>query len=369
MRLVFLLISIIILLSCENKSNINTIKGESQFIDSFEVHGMESRCEIQSFWYMNDSTLLSYNTEGINVSYYNDRRGDKVYKAGKRLAVEPGQLLNGFFRDSRGRFRSIDEQNNLIKYDSAFKVIQKIPFTYSFPYFKESFIIGHNGTAPAILMGDTLICLYAHGDVKDYYSSYFKEKSIVEIVFKNDSVKGVKTYFDKPKGLKNYFAPFPFHVYNQVSNSLVLNFPCYDTLYTYNRSTKKYKSIAINNRDYTLPKDYDNNKLSDFAYLSKYQLANFYYWSMYYNELTQHYILFYTKPAMPKNKNNLVGFGNVKLQAIVLDDNFQIIQYLTFDNMYGDMKNFFFYPGKGLVMPKENNVSDYANKKFYIYNF
>ncbi len=127
--------------------------------------------------------------------------------------------------------------------------------------------------------------------------------------------------------------------------------------------------MLIGNKDFSPLEVYDQARGFDFAYLTKYCLANFSYHSMYFNTLTNHYILFYYAPNRLEGKNKPQTPKDLQLKAVILDEDFKIIRYLNFNYKYGDIQNLFFYPGKGFVLPLEKSAEDYADKKCFILNF
>ncbi len=340
------------------------IYGETLFADSFEVKGIEARTEIQSFWHLNDTCLLSFNIEGSRVRYYSNKKNKRIYLPRISNNLAPQRFLPGFFRDDKGNFMAMDNKQQLLRYNKDFTLKDSMYFNYNPPYYKRGFQLARTGTLPAISLGDTLICFISHNDVADYLPYSFKERPLIESIWKEGRIVKTERLFEKPANLIKYISYYgPFYAYNKAQNKLVLAYPCFDTLYTYNRSAKNYEKIPIGNKDFKPLEEYDQSRGSDFAYLTKYGLNNFSYHALYFNELTGHYLLFYTTP------NKAGSIKNRKQKAIVLNHDYKILHYLNFSYRYGDIQNLFFYPGKGLVLPREKSPTDYEDTKFYILNF
>ncbi len=364
----FILFTIILLfLSCTHNTQKSTI-AESVIIDSIEIKGIHSISEFQNFNYINDTTLLSYDSENIAVHYYVKPKGSRFYEHQKKITLEQrGNYMPGMFKDEKGIFYALDNDRNIYSYNENFKLKDSIHLTYSFPILQGRFNIGHYNSWPVNKVGDTIISVLIYSDISDYENYFKKCPSMFECILQNGQMKNIKTFFQKPAGLTKYYVPVSSHCYN--NDLIALMYPCYDTIYTYNRRTGKEKHLPIHNPDYTAPAQFDFKNLMDFSKITKYQMANFSYSGIFFNNQTKHYIVYYTCPVSNDDKSKNPTFDDQFLKAIVLDEEFNIIKQITFNKKYYGEVGYFVLPGKGLVMPvyEKSNFSNIS--KFYIYNF
>lgn len=214
-----------------------------------------------------------------------------------------------------------------------------------------------------------MISIIVNKNFQDYLP-WFRESVMMEFVLRNNAIEQVKCYMKKPSKIENYMQPWPTYCY--FDNTIVMLYPAYDTLYTYNRKTGMEKKIALHNREYAQPARFDLGKMNSSggqSYQTKYALENFRYTGIYFNKVTKHYVLTYVIAAQAKDKNKAATFDDQLTHAYVLDENFEPIDYYCFDQLYLDNPNYFFYPGKGLALPVFDPQKSFENTKYYIYNF
>lgn len=336
-------------------------------VDSFSVSGIDIGQQVQNFQYINDSILCSYNLVERELVFFH--RVGHVYKPSAHQSIDAPSWSSHFVGDDRQHY-FISRENDLIAYnEEGSKKLSGKPIRHVFEHIKDSFMILSSHDAPVIKMHDTLLAFYGFNSLQSY-RHYVKEPAMAEFSIGHDSVKLIANYLPKPAGLEHYLLPTARYTF--VNNTVFLIYPCYDTIYSYNRTSHIASKACIHNKDYALPASYDNSmafKPDYGSYFTQYLLNNFQYSVIYYNVITHHFILFYFPPVAQQFKDRMATPDDQKMKAVVLDESLQTIGYLKFDiKGFVSPDSYFFIPGKGLAIPTVKSTDDYETAKFYIYN-
>jgi len=362
-KLLFFVLTVL-LFGCQEKSDNEIVIAETLAVDSFEIGNVQSLSEFLTLHQLNSSTFRSMNMQTRELNYY--VKANKVFELKSSMQILPKEYLPCFFRDRDNICYTIDDEGTIYKYAGDFSILDTIDLTYTLPFLGKHYTFLSYNSEPLIKLGDTIIGSIGYKGVENYFI-WFKEPAMMEFILKGDSMKNVQCYLSKPQSIKNAMYPWPSYCY--VDRTIVLLYPNIDTLYTYNRNTKQENKIHISNPDFKTPTIYNTKNFMDFSYNAKYELANFRYEAVYFNELTKHYILIYKLPAENKDKNKLSSYNDQHRYVLVLDNQFNTISRVRFERHYFEPANYFFIAEKGLAMPVFRNKTDYVNTKYYIYNF
>ncbi len=362
----FFCLLIVIGCSCSQPENsAEEIIAENNIIDSFALNGIAARCELQSLHYLNDSSILSFNQESNEVSLYTLKNESKTFVLSQRKSIAPQGYIPAFFKLQDNSFCSISTENKLYKYDKDWKVSDTTNLNLNFPHLKHSYLIGCWKSMPVLQSGDTLISTFAYGGLNDYLT-YFKEPAITEYIPEDTNARQISSYLPKPASLKHFMLPFPRYCY--AGNTIYLIYPCFDSLYIYNRYSKSAHTVALKNKNYQLPLPFDYVKGLDFSYLTQYELHNFCYKAIYHNPLSGNFLLFYVSPATTTIAGANPTFDDQPLKAIVINKDYQVLQYWKFKFNYSDITNQLYIPGKGLSLARHGQ-DDFKKTHFYLFNF
>jgi len=355
------------LLSCSHSQKVEVAEGN--IIDSFEVSGMEGMDDFLQLHFIDETTLVSFNTFGSELKTFT--KSGKGFQLSKTDKMSVGKPFHSFWVDNGTTRQShvVDGDNNYYRFDTAYRLESIARFENNKGVLNDQYIINGNKTIPILTFGDTIISTFYYKDYQDY-QDYFKEPSIAEHIRIGDSLISLKTYFAKPDDLINHAIPFP--KYCVQDNKIVLIYPCYDTLYVYDRSTAKTMKHLIGNEDYLKPKPWNYKKMygQDFnRYFSQYRLHNFSYQAIFYSPLSKHFLLLYQKPVVVKNDDQNPVPEDQNIQLLVLNEDFERVARYQFTRQYLNPTMFFFYSEKGLVMPLANQDDNYSKTKCHVYAF
>lgn len=355
------------ILSCARPQKVTI--AEKKIIDSFEVNGIESMDDLLYLQFMDDTSLATFNTFASELHTFKKKGKDFAFFQTKELKA--GVPFHTFWieKDGSQSFNIVDGHNNYYRFDKNLLLTKSLKFETTKPALKDQYIINGNKTIPTFMVNDTIISTYYYKNYEDY-SSYFMEPVIAENIPYGDSLLTVNQYFYKPGDLINHAIPFPKYCFH--NNKIALVYPCYDTLYVYDRSTRQTTKHVIHNKEYLNPGKWDYKKMyaPEFnSYFTKYQLHNFFYHAIFYNQVSKHFLLFFKSPVAAKNKDQNPVPEDQHLQLLVLNEGFEILDYYIFSRNYVNPTLFLFYPGKGLAMPLVNKENNYGKTKFYVFNF
>ncbi len=333
--------------------------------DSFTVSGIASGQQVQGMQYLSDTLLCSYDPAYKDLTYFSKK--EKTYKAGlhRHIDVEP---WSSFFTGP-GRNYFISRSNVLTVYDQwAGAKLMEVPLKCAFRYLKDTFQVVSDHDSPVMVWHDTIMASFVHGNLAKY-TEQFKEPEMAEFKLYRDSLKYTGSYFAKPAGLSHFC--FPFSKYAVKGNDIYLVYPCYDTIYHYNRASHSLHKQCIHNKDYRLPAHWDPNmlwKVEYNSYQTAYDLKTFSYAAICYNALSGHFILFYYPPVPPSIGGRQATPDDKKLMAVVLDEELKVTGYYLFTKPYVYPGSYFYVPGKGIAMPIFKGLDDYDTTLFYIHN-
>lgn len=361
----FIFLLPVLFLGCSKEEQLIDI--EPTPVDSFMVKGIDVGQQVQNFHYINDSSLSSYDLIHGDLVFFHKAIGN-TYTVASHHEIEAEPWSTHFTGDD-GLNYFISRENALVAYSPDGKTfIYQHQIHHTFDYLKDAFMLISSNDGRIIKQHDTLITFYGHSDLKSY-QQYFKEPSMAEFLVNADTVRFIRTYLPKPKGLNNYCFPMAKHAFKD--NTIYVVYPCYDTIYCFDRSKNKTSKVCMHNKDYKLPSTYDNSKAFTpgyGSYQTQYSLHNFQYTSIFYNERSKHFVLFYYAPVTGKVNGRLPTPADQKLRAIILDTGLNLVGYYHFEKPFVQTDSYFFIPNKGLAMPIFKGLDDYENTLFYIYN-
>jgi hypothetical protein len=333
--------------------------------DSFTVSGIDVAQQTNSFAFLNDSTLCSYDLTGMTlVLFHKDKSGN--YKAGIKKEIDT-EFWSMHFRGQDGKNYFTDRNNAIIEYNaSADSLLKHYTIPHRFRYLKDSFALSAANNGPIMVLHDTLISVISP-NANESLRHYYKEQEIAEFRIdpSTDTLQYLRTYITKPSNLSDY--DFPLGMYAFHNNTVFLMYPQFDTIYSFNRSTGTLHKTAIHNQDFTQPAKFTCIPFTPEygSCATKYYLHNFRYYGIHYNPLTKHFVLFYNSPVNPV-KGRIPTSKDQPLQAMVLDEQLRPLYYHSFTKNLEAGTSFFIIPGKGLAMPILDE--HYETTKFYIYN-
>lgn len=361
-----LLMLAFVLISCTKRELMD--ETEPVAIDSFTVSGIDVGQQVQGFEYLGDTMLCSYNLIHKELVFF-CKKSARQYEAKARRPIDVEAWSSHFTGDDHLNY-FLSRSNVLSCYDAAAgRKLWESPIKHIFPYLKDSFSIFSPHSAPVVKRHDTLITSLSHGYIQSY-RQYFKEPEIAEFRLADDSISFLRNYITKPESLPDYC--FPLSKYCIQGNTICLLYPCFDTLYIYDRMKNTLTKTLIGNKDYQLPAKFDMSKLwtpEYGSYQTNYSLHTFAYSAIYYNPLTKHFILFYTAPVVQSSKGKLPTPDDQKMKALVLDEDLKPLKYHIFKSRnFVVPESYFLIPGKGLAMPVFKGHDDYETTSFYIYN-
>lgn len=367
MQKVLLLIAIVLILaSCKEK----TLVGEMAVVDSFVVNGVVGMDEILCMSPLNDTTLVSYSIQSSELSYYTQTSSNSYVRSRPRKLLEDSYIFSFSVINSK-KFCLIDNYNRFYFVDSGLQ-IQQINNNDNKEYLGRNFLNPDLKNIPVMFDQNDFTATHYYRKLHDTtalggYEKYFKEPVLCNYTIADTVISATMCYAPKPDGLIDFFMPFP--KYCSKGNDIVVLYPCFDTLYIYDKTNGKERKVYIGNSHYSVPDKFDYKKIVDIenlgSYQTKYKLTNFQYLGIYYNSLTEHYMLFYNTPI--RNKNN---YEKQKLQLLVLDKNYSYVKQYSFNNDYFSTENFLFIKNKGLALPVfKNDYSGSNSVVYYLYNF
>lgn len=365
-RLLPIVLLLLVLQGCTKQGPVE--ETEPLPVDSFSVSGIDVGQQVQGFEYLSDTQLCSYNLIHKELVYFR-KKSPGQYQAAVRRPIEAEAWSSHFTGDDHLNY-FLSRDNVLSCYNAtADQMLWKRPIRHVFPYLRDSFSIFSPHSAPIVKRHDTLIASLSHGFIQSY-PQYFKEPEIAEFRLTPDSIAFLRNYITKPSSLPDYC--FPLSKYCLQGNHICLIYPCFDTLYRYDRMKNTLTKTRIGNRDYQLPAKFDMSKLwtPDYgSYQTNYSLHSFSYSAIYYNPLTKHFILFYGAPVSNVSKDKMATPDDQKMKAMILDEHFKPLKYYIFKSRnFVLAESYFIVPGKGLAMPVFKGHDDYETTLFYIYN-
>lgn len=352
------------LLSCSDSAKLQQAT-EPPPIDSFTVSGVDAGLQVNNFHYINDTTLLSYDLTNMNlVFFYKDRSGN--YKAGAKKEID-AEFWSFHFRDDGGKHYFTDRNNGIIEYNAAAdSLLKHYTIPHRFRHLKDSFALSVANNSPVLIRHDTLIAVISPNS-NESERLYYKEQEVSEFKFNSagDTLSYLRSYITKPSDLSD--GDFPLGMYAFHRNTVFLIYPQYDTIYSFNRSTNTLLKSPVHNQDFIQPAKFTCAPFTPGygSCATKYYLHNFRYYGIHFNDLTNHFLLFYNSPVkevkgkIPTSKDQL-------LQVMVLDEQLRPLNYYTFTKNLEAGSGFFMIPGKGLAMPLLDK--HYETTRFYIYN-
>ncbi len=369
MKFILLLIIIITFSCCdkEEEKKFNQIEIAKHAIDSFTIKQLVADgSELYNICLYNDSTLLS--TDGFDKILLYAKNINKQFIFKKALSIENNPKEIHFIHINResDRIYIFEKDKTILEFDFNFKKLNKYITNFKFPFLKQEYFLSFSQNIPLIKYGNEFYSNYTHLDVIDFNKTYL-EKWFVKFELTNDTIVKHEQFISKPFN----FGKWDYFNYSHclAKNTIYKLVGSFDTLYYYNIEQKREGKHYIGNKDYSLPKpDYllDDSR-GDMSAATKKEMISFNYTSIYYNESTNHLILFYRMPLLEKELNGK-KFTDKEIRAIVLNDKLEVVKYLTFKEKYLDPICYMYIKGKGIAIPKF--TEDYESEiKFYIYNF
>ncbi|MDI9320858.1 MAG: hypothetical protein QM530_10370 [Phycisphaerales bacterium] len=344
--------------NCANKeTGIQLIK-RSDVTDSFEIERLNNLYELGNLSLIDDSTMIGFPSNGSELSTYIRTPQGFTFKNKRNVSIKSSVFT--FFIDNKKRANYIGTDK--VWYRSNIeedpKPVNKIMLRMD--SLNESYRIFSAHNYPAIISDSTLILRVCEVSPIDYFKA-FSEKSLCQLFFNKDSINEISYMFEKPRCLKEQYEIYP--IYCKAYDKVYLIYPCIDSIYTYNLTTKKYSTFNINNPYYSLTEKYDHSKYNQPDYRTRVRLNNFRYTGFFFNPSTNHFIVYYFRPV--DRRINIPTFEDQKINAIILDMNLKIIKSLEFENNYRSPGTYLLTK-EGIAMPIF--TKKYKNDKTIIYH-
>lgn len=361
-KIKIIVIALLLTTSCIKQQNIEEFTIEtSQAIDSFTINKLMGRDEeLNNLVLFDDSTLITTNLYNqLNIYSGNNKHFQFKKSVQLQPTFEQYRFLH-FDKKANALYTFVNKE--IHKYNSRFEHEASWQINYQTKTLKQNYYLSSSGDMPFIQIGDTFICNYTHNNYNYFFDTY-NEDALMQITLNKNRTTHVKTIMQKPANLKQYdFLNYPHCLINNTIHKL---YSCFDTLYLYNLTSQSQQKVALNNKNYTLPKPLNQSQFGNVSYETKRELESFFYTAMYYNTNTKHFIIFYRPPVVNENEQNS-GFENKHIKAIILNNQYKIIQYITFKQNYIDEHIFLPIPNKGLAMPIANKDGGIT---YYIHDF
>jgi len=334
-------------------------------VDSFSVSGLDVGQQSNSFAFINDSTLCSYDlTNMALVFFHKDRSGH--YQAGIKKEIDT-EFWSMHFRGDDDKHYFADRDNAVVVYNAtADSLLKRYTIPHRFRSLKDSFALSCANNSPVLVLHDTLISVISPNS-NESERLYYNEQEIAEFRIDpaTDTLHYLRSYINKPSNLSDF--DFPLGSYCFHHNTVFLIYPQSDTIYSFNRSTNTLLKTAIHNQDFVSPAAFTCIPFTPEygSCATKYYLHNFRYYGIHYNPLSKHFLLFYNSPVK-EVKGRIPTAKDQPLQVMVLDEQLRPVGYHRFSKNLEAGTSFFMIPGKGLAMPLLDE--HYETTRFYIYN-
>jgi hypothetical protein len=348
-----------VIASCNDK-----IKAIDEIIpvDSLVIQNFASPQDISGIYVHNDSQLVAFdNFHTINLY---TRNKNAIYQHSKSISLNSELVPEGFFAKclvDTSYYIFCEERT--VKLDRKLNPGKTYNYRFETPFLKSGFRPVVTALSPLIIKGDTLIFNYNHNRLSGF-SDFYREKSKMKFILKNDSISAITTFFEKPVQLKYFDADFPY-AHFLLGEKIYQMYGNLDTIYIFNLRTGFTKKHSIGNPDYVVPEKSDTSRLlTDPKYNTKYFFNNFNYHGMFYNPNTEHILIFYSPPIeSTKDKNPT----SKKIKALILNKDLQIIEQVSFKENYV-VNCGILIKNKGIALPIYH--SDLTNEKttFHIFN-
>lgn len=361
-NIAFIFLAICFFTSCQEKANKNTLNADEFITDSFTININDFNSVCQFINFANAHTINSFDPVKNEIETYQLKGNTFVLDSTQNIRVNQ-RVDFYFFTPLQGKYYLTDAENNWTIVDSATKQSQFYKRTATIPFIGQEYRLGYNRQTPLIKQGNTLYCQYT----SPAGTAQIDEHIMASFTPQNGVIDNISNYLDKPKALYNYVERL--HMYCVKDSIVSLLFPCFDTLYRLNITTGMVTKKVLQNKHFCFPAQTqlnvdDPNYFSD---LSKYTYANFMYYGIQYNPATGHYVAYYRLPVKHVKDRNIVDTDQ-PLQAIVMDSDYNILNYVLFKPVYDEPFCFVVHPTKGIAIPLLKEPKTNA-KNFYYFNF
>jgi hypothetical protein len=351
---------LLFLLLCSCKIRYNEKNASIKRVDSFYLYGINDLNDVINLDYVNDSTFYSFNFNSNGFKKFS-KSGEKKFKYVYEKKIKIDTLIESFCILNSNKLLLIDYENSHYLFDTSMR-IHKLHIQDIKEHLGKNYINCNLKYHPIRFHNNEFWSIYYFMHL-DSYTQYFQEPSLCEYEIKQDSIFKVNSFIDKPRDLINYESPYPIFCDN--GDSIVLVYPCFDSLYIVNKTTKALSKMIIGNLSYKLPAPWDYNQLfadTFNAYKTRYELKNFKYQAIIFNPNTRHYLLFYLEPS--------IDAYSQPLKLLVLNNKFETIDYYTFNENFFHITNIVVIPNKGIALPIFPKDPEHEkNILYYIYNF
>lgn len=349
------------LISC-HETELKTKYAEQYIIDSFELKILDYNDVCAFINFTNDSVINSFSYSKNIIETYNCINNYYSLDSNKNIAIDYNKTVF-FFTKIGNEYYITDSKNNWTIVNEITKKQLELKRTAELPFIGNNYRLGYNRLCHLLKVDNKLYCQYSIG----LSDSTIDENIIASFIPNKVTIDSIQTYLLKPKAIFNYLEKQQMYATN--CNKIVVVFPCFDTIYNFNTRTGLVNKIVIGNKKFKLPakaflNPIDSNYFSD---LSKYGFDNFNYLGIQFNPSTKHFVLYFTEPVSEIKDRNLLDTDQ-PLQAVILNEDFKILEYVKFKTVYEIPYTFIVHPSKGIAIPlmKDKNTNV---KTFYYFNF
>jgi hypothetical protein len=361
MKVNIFFVIMVFLISCKN--DLVYENPETKLVDKYHINTDYTYYEVGNMRYCDSNSFLCFNKNQKCLKTYTKSKTG-IFNCIDSFRIPIKSNFYSYVRLSKDKFVLIDSKNIHYIFENN-RFIRKYLSLEKKKFLKNSFYYLDDNAHQLIYLDSIFIGTYFHGSL-DNLMKYFSEPSICEYKFKNDEIIKIRDYLIKPHNLKDFRAPFP--CYSFVDNSIFIIYPCFDTIYIYDRNKQIEQKVHINNKDFKMPEKFSYNRFfgdDSRSYDTEYKLKNFQYSAIFYKSKSDHFLLFYYTPVKK-------GETFQTLKLIVIDRDFKNPIYYEFSGQeYYDTHTFIVISDKGIAMPLlQNNPNEDEKDIFYhVYNF
>lgn len=357
MKYLYLSVFLLIFKSCSDKDAKLPIE-VPEVVDSFSVFGLD----IVSVFFANSfdtlgQELVAFHPAKHTLDFFlKDNEGN--YQPTHSIPVPVGR--GGRLLSFDGSLFTFQERKEYIKFDTTDRTAKRYSAGDEKPVLKDQFQFLNEKTSPSITRNDTIIFRYSNNSFENIME-YRKDSCFALYSISGDTLAKIADWGSKPEKSKFAYNAAPIYIYKDGKIQMV--FSNIDTLYTFDLNTWSRSQRPINNDYFIEPVAYDIDRRFEQKYKSLYLKNNFLYWSIYFNELTNHYILFFEAPYLDEAPSNFAS-----TYALVMDEQFEKIAYYNLGEDMGHTGNILPLQNKGFAIPLR--VTDDDSKITYrVYNF
>jgi hypothetical protein len=355
--------------SCNWSKTDIAVKPMRNFITDSIYIDFDSRNGAQDIFFNSDTTAYSFNGASNSLMYYK-KIGD-VFKSFLTRRIPDNISLRhpAFVLVQKNRLLLFDDHSNLVSVSYDNELSPEVNILDSFKSSEKGMKIFVNSGlfAEHTFIGNNL---WVTQNSVDYPTFTCKEGNYANSTlfrryeFETDelsSLKAVIQMCDRPKNFCSFSQPFLRYVMQPNAGTITVVYDSEDSIYQYAFSSGELvKKIKINNKFFSSSQTFDPKMNKKFM---EYRRKNFKYDGILDNEYTGHYLIPFIVP-----KETLKDYVNNPGSAVILDEDYKIINYMSFDSD-SKTRNFAYYRGNVAIRTNKFDKINEDYEKYYILNF